>query len=56
MAEETRGTDRAGRPATPSVTPLRKYESLLWLVRREVTVIEAAAHRLSHRRFAALPG
>ena len=42
MTELDRGTDRAGRRAKRFLSPSRKYEIWLQLVRQEVTVAEAA--------------
>lgn len=42
MAEEDRGTDRAGRRRKRFLTPQEKYEIWLQLLRREATVSEAA--------------
>ena len=43
MTELDRGTDRAGRRAKRFLSPSRKYEIWLQLVRQEVTIAEAAA-------------
>ncbi|NLT56843.1 MAG: hypothetical protein GXX79_20215 [Actinomycetales bacterium] len=43
MSESERGTDRAGRRAKRFLSVSLKYEIWLQLVRREVTVAEAAA-------------
>ena len=43
MSELDRGTDRAGRRAKRFLSPSQKYEIWLRLVRREVTIAEAAA-------------
>ena len=42
MSEFDRGTDRAGRRSKWFLSPSQKYEIWLRLVRREVTVAEAA--------------
>lgn len=42
MTDPDRGTDRVGRRAKRFLTPLQKYEIFLQLVRREVTLAEAA--------------
>jgi len=47
MTEISRGADRAGRRAKRFLTPSLKYEIWLQLVRKEVTIAEAAAeHRV----------
>jgi transposase len=43
MSELDRGTDRAGRRSKRFLSPSQKYEIWLRLVRREVTIAEAAA-------------
>jgi transposase len=43
MAEQQRGSDRAGRRAKRFLSPSEKYEIWLQLVRQEVTQAEAAA-------------
>src|SRR6266542_5714299 len=45
MAELDRGTDRAGRRSKRFLSPSQKYEIWLQLVRREVTIAEAAAQQ-----------
>lgn len=45
MSENGRGTDRAGRRAKRMLGPSQKYEIWLQLVRREVTVAEAATQQ-----------
>src|SRR5437763_10133503 len=42
MTDSTRGTDRGGRRSKRFLTPSQKYEIFLQLVRREVTMMEAA--------------
>ena len=42
MAENSRGTDRAGRRAKRFLSPSEKYEIWLQLVRQETTMAEAA--------------
>jgi transposase len=42
MADDERGTDRAGRRSKRFLTALQKYEIWLQLVRQEVTIAEAA--------------
>jgi len=42
MLHEDRAVDRAGRRAKKFLTPLRKYEIWLQLVRQEMTINEAA--------------
>ncbi len=43
MSELDRGTDRGGRRSKRFLSPSQKYEIWLRLVRREVTIAEAAA-------------
>jgi transposase len=43
MSEADRGTDRAGRRWRRVLSPSQKYEIWLQLIRREVTIAEAAA-------------
>jgi len=42
MAENSRGTDRAGRRKKRFLSPSEKYEIWLQLIRQEVTMAEAA--------------
>ena len=42
MAENSRGTDRAGRRSKRFLSPSEKYEIWLQLIRQEVTMAEAA--------------
>ena len=44
MAEQPRGTDRAGRRSKRLLSPSQKYEIWLQLLRQEVTMNEAATH------------
>ena len=43
MTETSRGADRAGRRVKRFLTPSKKYEIWLQLMRQEVTIAEAAA-------------
>ena len=43
MTQSTRGTDRLGRRVKRFLTPSKKYEIWLQLVRQEVTVAEVAS-------------
>lgn len=42
MSDQTRGTDRAGRRSKRMLAPSEKYEIWLQLIRKEVTMAEAA--------------